>query len=786
MAIEWRLLRTVSDDRNFATTVRNVMLFGAFISLASEGMGLISPAIPPDPLGTSVMVAAFLATAYAGHRKLARGKLVPYLIVLSGIIGWYHARLGRTDVEFLLVNQGAIFATIAGAQAVLPLSVVEFLGTLFIYMATLIATALSFSSGKTADFAILGFYGTAALGISSFGIIGRTRLEEAERRAKAELEKLNLELESKVREQVKKIARADVLRRFLPPELTENLMKEGAAEPTIDHVRRNVAIVCAAPAGFLESLAEQDTRQVIELVNAYVSALSQVAFDHGGVVERVVGPRMTLIFGAMQETSADEAMRQALETASKLQVEANRLLTEWEHGGFTSAKLRLAIGLAYGPAVVGTFGSERRVDYSALGGVMVRAVRLSSEAIPGEIRLDPIAASHVGGGYELSTAEPVEFTPGEPVPCYIAVAQSAQRSLPSLDTSRPPGASISLHQTMSPTMLRSDEAAKRSRGPDSTPSLNLGEAFDGRYRLDALVGRGGMATVYRAHHVALGQVRAIKVIQRNRLDSADAVEQFRREAEATARIHHPNVVRLHDFGRSIEGHYYLALDFIHGKSLAEHLDVVGTIPTGEAVRIASEILHALDAAHSRRLVHQDLKPSNVLLSTTGQALVTDFGLVTFSGRATDGASYGGTPAYMSPEQWMNQPLDARSDLYAWGVLLYEMLTGEFPLFSASLQEFAVRASFEEPVPILERVPHLPRGLAELIHACLEKKPEDRPASASELALRLREWADPEGSSPYGARSGIVGRADATERSSGSEFPRRLHESTARGGTPEMD
>jgi len=709
------------------------MFLGAFIAVVAECISTVTTAIPADVPGTTVTVLCFLGTGLLAHRRVRRQILAGCLFFMAAVLAWYHARMARFEPDAIVINQGALFLVVIGSQAVLELSLVEFVVTVGIYLTTFVSLLLATSAVDASSLGLMSFYLAATVGFSMFGILGRMRLRNGQARARAELQALNEVLEAKVAEQVARIQRSELLGRFLPPELADSLV---SGEEAIAQVRRNVAVLCAAPAGFLESLSRSGQSNVVDLVNAYVSVASHVAFDHGGVIERVVGPRMTVIFGAVGDQSAESSVTQALATATAMQRELGELLLSWERAGVADVKLRPAIGIAYGAAIVGVFGSERRVDYSALGGVMVRAVRLSSEAIPGEIRLDEAAALQVRDDYEVLGAESVEFAPGETSPCFVAMARSAappRTSDPPRPSSPPP-----IPHTATLTRRSGDEIEARSR--NFRTQLRVGDLFDGRYRLESLLGRGGTALVYQATHTALGQKRALKIIASERLSSPDAIQQFRSEAEATARLHHPNVVRLHDFGRSLEGQYYLALDLVEGTTLSQFQSLYGRVPLRRALQIGADILSALDAAHSMRLVHQDLKPSNVILGGDGRALVTDFGLVVFTGTQTANAAHGGTPAYMSPEQWKNLALDGRSDLYAWGVMMFEMLTGKVPLHSSSVHEFAQLATLAPPPRIEEVLPGLPHDLARLVDACLAKLPEERPSSARAAAERLAALA----------------------------------------------
>jgi serine/threonine-protein kinase len=265
------------------------------------------------------------------------------------------------------------------------------------------------------------------------------------------------------------------------------------------------------------------------------------------------------------------------------------------------------------------------------------------------------------------------------------------------------------------------------------PSLERGQLFDGRYRIEAKLGRGGTATVYRAEHIALHELRAIKLLHPATLARTGAVEQLRREVDATSRIHHPNVVQLHDFGRSVEGHYYLSLELVDGESLAAALHRDGPLPVARALAYARGILEALQAAHELHLIHRDLKPGNVLVDRRDQARVTDFGMA-LSLHDRSGHEIAGTPAYMSPEQCEGKPLDGRTDLYSFGVTLYQMLTGALPYRDTTGDPFKLALSTDR-VPLEQRVPGIAPELVAIVARCLAIDPAARPPSA--LAV-LRE------------------------------------------------
>ncbi len=516
------------------------------------------------------------------------------------------------------------------------------------------------------------------------------------------------------------------LSRYVPAAVTERVL--AGDRGALERARRDVAVVCAVPFGFLESVSTLEPDQVAPPVNVFVEAMSELARAHGGVVDRFVGPRIVVLFGALEDAPLADSCRAAAKLAQRMQHKVNQLVRTWESGDLGALKLRMAVGIAAGNAVVGTFGADVRGEYAALGGPAVRAHQLASDAIPGETRLDERAASHLRANFVVTEGAAVEYAPGES-------SRSFRLGEDAPTTTATTTRALGLGDTAAAGDGATPQADPSGRGP-ALPALAPDTMFDGRYRILGEVGRGGTAVVYRARHEAGGQERALKLIAPALLADAFAVEQLRREATATARIKHASAVQLHDFGRSVEGHYYMALDFVDGPSLATLLARNGPLPPNRAVELAIEILRALDAAHALELVHRDVKPANVLIDGDGRARVTDFGLVQPLSGIGESVVVG-TPHYMSPEQSRGTALDARSDLYSFGVTLYEMLSGTLPYRDATDPTALLRGVRKEPpVPIGERNPAVPEALWRVIEQCLAKSAADRPASASEVIAAL--------------------------------------------------
>ena len=290
---------------------------------------------------------------------------------------------------------------------------------------------------------------------------------------------------------------------------------------------------------------------------------------------------------------------------------------------------------------------------------------------------------------------------------------------------------------------------------------SINDAIDtgGRYQVIRLLGQGGMGTVYLARQTALDRDVALKVIavQEGGLPQ-DAVSRFEQEMRATARVEHPNTVRLYDSGAAGRG-LYLAMEYLPGRTLREVLDVEGRLPPARAARIAKQIARALAAAHRQRIVHRDLKPENImLLDDFGEpdfVKVLDFGIARFldgqTARLTARGAVIGTPAYMSPEQAQGLPVDALTDLYALGAILYEMLCGQVPLGRETALSTLMAQVREQPVPLPALAPETPAALADLVMSLLQKAPAARPASAEIVATALAEMSGESAGGPVSGR-----------------------------------
>jgi eukaryotic-like serine/threonine-protein kinase len=270
-------------------------------------------------------------------------------------------------------------------------------------------------------------------------------------------------------------------------------------------------------------------------------------------------------------------------------------------------------------------------------------------------------------------------------------------------------------------------------------STILGTTLSGRYRLEARIGSGGMSTVYRALDETLQRQVAIKLMNREVATDSDQLERFRREARAVAQLSHPHIVGVIDAGED-EGRPYIVFEYVEGETLKERIRRMGRLPISEAVAYAIEIARALGAAHARHIVHRDVKPQNVLIDEEGSAKVTDFGIARTldeEGLTADGRVLG-TTDYVSPEQALGQPVTGQSDLYAVGIVLYEMLTGEVPFKGESQVAVAMKHVREMLPDVQAKRPEVSAALAAVVDTATAKAQENRYADDAELIADLED------------------------------------------------
>ncbi|HQQ78593.1 MAG TPA: serine/threonine-protein kinase [Thermoanaerobaculia bacterium] len=263
------------------------------------------------------------------------------------------------------------------------------------------------------------------------------------------------------------------------------------------------------------------------------------------------------------------------------------------------------------------------------------------------------------------------------------------------------------------------------------PGAMLGE----RYRIVGLLGKGGMGEVYRADDLKLGQTVALKFLPKAVSTDESLLARFHAEVRLARQVSHPNVCRIYDIGE-IEGRHFLSMEYVDGEDLASLLKRIGRLPVDKAVEIARQLCAGLHAAHEKGVLHRDLKPANVMLDGRGRVRITDFGLAVAAEEAASLGEISGTPAYMAPEQLAGKPASVRSDLYALGLVLYEIATGRRAFDAPTLAEMRRKHEQETPTAPSNVLAGFDPAVERVILRCLEKDPRARPSSAVQVAGAL--------------------------------------------------
>jgi len=279
----------------------------------------------------------------------------------------------------------------------------------------------------------------------------------------------------------------------------------------------------------------------------------------------------------------------------------------------------------------------------------------------------------------------------------------------------------------------------------------IGREVAGRYRILAKLGEGGMGAVYKAEQISLKRQCAVKVLRPEVAGSQMLLRRFNAEAELVAKLSHPNIVGIYDFGQDTDGSLFIAMEFIEGKSLRDVIHHEAPLPLRRSLVIASQICASLVEAHAQGIVHRDLKPDNVMLQERGRqkdvVRVLDFGIAKLRDEnrqsqlaMTQAGDMLGTPQYMSPEQIRGEHIDGRTDVYALGGLLYEMVTGRLPFEAPTVMALLSKHLLEQIVPPSQRRPdlHLPHAIDSLILGAMAKDVNQRPATMEQFGEQIQQ------------------------------------------------
>jgi len=271
--------------------------------------------------------------------------------------------------------------------------------------------------------------------------------------------------------------------------------------------------------------------------------------------------------------------------------------------------------------------------------------------------------------------------------------------------------------------------------------LSRGTELADKYKIEEVVGKGGMGIVYKAEDTKLKRSVALKFLPSELMQDEEARERFVLEAQVAAALSHPNICTIHEIDEE-EGKSFIAMEYVKGQSLKEKIER-GALGEQEALNIAIQVVEGLEEAHKKGIIHRDIKSANIMVTEKGQAKVMDFGLAKVKGGTllTREGTTLGTVAYMSPEQARGEEVDHRSDIWSLGVVIYEMLSGQLPFQGEREASILYSVVHEEPKPLKEIKRDLPPELQQIINRALKKKPESRYSSAAEMLNDLKIYQD---------------------------------------------
>jgi hypothetical protein len=294
---------------------------------------------------------------------------------------------------------------------------------------------------------------------------------------------------------------------------------------------------------------------------------------------------------------------------------------------------------------------------------------------------------------------------------------------------------VTLDEEPHPGSHRSQRTPRTEEEGVATPlNLGPGTVLLERYRILSILGRGGMGLVYRADDLKLGQPVALKFLPPSLARDPDYRERFLSEVRTARQVAHPNVCRVYDVAEA-DGHYFLSMEYVDGEDLSTLLARIGRLPPAKALEIAHELCAGLAAAHARQFVHRDLKPANIMIDGRGHARITDFGLAVAPEEARPG-ELAGTPSYMAPELFEGKPATVQSDIYALGVVLFELYTGKHPWDRRPPSDSKRRESGKPPSSPSFHTPEIDPAVDRIILRCLELDPAVRPSSALQVGAAL--------------------------------------------------
>ena len=572
----------------------------------------------------------------------------------------------------------------------------------------------------------------------------------------------------KVLEQADALQRRGRLGRFLPPQVVDELLEHGGV--ALERKRRSVAILCIELCDFDELAGAVEPEDLTVLFGRFHTLTTEIVFRLGGTIASLHGGTLQAVFGAPKELEPADAADAAVRAARELFDAIDALGETWRDLDPAHA-LVLRGGIALGHATVGAFGDGEWASFAAIGGPAAVAPRLCDGAEPGVVLVSSraakcVLATHTLGGpqtvqtgtwsQEVWRLEGRAFKPSRQSPRAVTsgrrvVAAGSEQADPVGDTRE--------------DVLRAAQALAPGEST-RTVSLRVGSVLGDRYRLDTELGRGGMGVVFAASDRLLGERIALKVLADPLASANDRLEKLRREVRLARLVTHPNVCRVFDL-QILEGLACLTMELIDGRSLAVVLHEAAPT-TARALGWAMQICDALAAAHACGIVHRDLKPDNVLIEKTGRIVIADFGIARpMDGMTAQNEGIAGTLDYLAPEQLDSDapPIDARSDIYALGVLLFELFTRELPFVGTQPVQRALARCTHPPRDPADVVPSIDARLRAVILRCLRRDLTERFQRVADVSRALAPLVERE-AEPSSKRVARPERSRSTTLASG--------------------
>jgi HAMP domain-containing protein/predicted Ser/Thr protein kinase len=472
--------------------------------------------------------------------------------------------------------------------------------------------------------------------------------------------------------------------------------------------------------GLPPTVGEGDASKVIEAVVRAMKLQEAEVMRQEGVVREIVGHRLVSVFRG--ERGIIHAIR------------ASRAINEEMATQMPSQTMMIGVGIATGEFVTGSVELSNESGLAIVGNAPLLASLFAWHAPSGYAYISYETAQAAGGDViGQATREEVKLK-------WLASALPVA-SLPLVSVTTGMIRSIGGSATVSTMKLGGTQPGVTAPATAAGINLTAGEMFGSRYRIEQIIGRGGMGVVYKANDTQLDEVVAIKTLPGDVMQrSPEDLERFKREIRLARKITHRNVLRTYDYGEA-EGVYFISMEFVRGYTLSELLNEASgrKMAPRASLGIARQICRGLHAAHEQGIIHRDIKPQNVLIDAKGEVKLMDFGIARMT-EATEAMTQAGlivgTPHYMSPEQVQGKPLDARSDVYSLGVLIYEMLAGKRPFESPSLTGVLTAHITEVPKPLIEIRPEVGERVNAIVMRCLAKDPKARYADAGVLLADL--------------------------------------------------